>query len=133
MKGAMCYVTSPDYGDPIVRMQTQIEICKMKSDRRITLEVSGTWLAQMRNITSKGKEGELETVNKRKGGVREGHLHSLHPIVVGPRKHRQETEVTQDDSSGIRGRESYLRKLQDPSLKASGCEILPPMSGYQEA
>ena len=42
-KGKQRFFPAPDFEDPIVQMQNQLEICRLKGDRRITYEVSTKW------------------------------------------------------------------------------------------
>ena len=46
-KGARNFPTAPDHEDPMVMMRTQMEICKLKSERKIVMDVSKEWFGAM--------------------------------------------------------------------------------------
>ena len=53
--GAKAFFPAPDHEGPLVKMQMQIEICKLKTERRIVMEVPKDWFQAILDIILKEK------------------------------------------------------------------------------
>ena len=57
-KGGKNFFPAPDCDGPIVKMRNQLEICKMKGGREITIEVTTKWFNEMEIDTARYDRGK---------------------------------------------------------------------------
>ena len=132
-KGAKYFFPAPDCDDPIVKMQTPMEICKLKGERKITMEVSMAWFAQMRNAILLGKGDAGALGNPR---VMEECAKKTLPLYAQSWLARgsiaNAAKTTEEESEEIKDRKSYLLKIKELLFDLRKCEVYPTLSGYQE-
>ena len=64
-KGTRIFPPSPDHGDPLVKMQVQMEISKQKEERKSIMDVSKDWFGAMSGKILKENAGASRVENWR--------------------------------------------------------------------
>ena len=126
MKG---YFPAPECDDPLVMMQTQMEVCKIKCGRRITLEVSKDAFGQARENIRAEK-------NTQAGQRREEHAKKAPLAYIQAWLSRDEiletAKTTGEETEEVKGRKAYLLKIREMIFDLRRSEIYPLINGYQE-
>ena len=132
-KGAKYFSHAPDCDDPIVKMQTQMEICKLKEGRKITMEASKECFGQMRNIIiiGKGDSGANENSRVAEECTKKTFLLYIQSWIARERI-ANAAQTTDEECEELKGRKSYLLKIKEMLSDLRKCEIYPMLSGYQE-
>ena len=129
-KGARYFFPAPDCDDPLVKMQNQMEICKNKGERRISMEVSKTWfeLALQSIINDKGVTADTRVVEECTKKAFLLYIQSwLARELIG-----EKARETAEDTEEVKDRKAYLTKVKEMIFDLRKCEIYPMISGYQE-
>ena len=126
---------APNYEDPLVRMQIQLEACKNKETRTIKLEVSQREFANTvrRILDERGIKLNLERVNMRviEENTKRAFLPYIQEWVAGG-KVRKYTQELDEDNEETKDQKAYLAKIKETILDLKTCELYPMISGYRE-
>ena len=132
-KGVRNFFPAPDHDDPIVKMQMQMEICKMKSERRMTLEVSKVWFTQIRQVLIEEKTDESVNASPRvvEECTKKAFLWYIQSWLARDEMAKVET-TTEEEAEEVKDRKSYLVKIKELLIDLRRCEIQAMISGYNE-
>ena len=129
-KGVKQFFPAPDYDDPLVMMQNQMEICRMKGERRITIEVSKVWFTQMRDKLIQTK-GSMENNRVKEECTKKTFLIYIQEWLATAGVKRT-AQTSNEETEEQKDRKSYLQKIKEMMYDLKSCEMYPMISGFQE-
>ena len=132
-EGSRYFFPEPDCDGPIVKMQNQMEICKLKGESKITMDASETWIWQMRSTTILDKMGKRDIGRSEGGGImRKTDIPTLHTVAARREDIDNIAQTEKAESEEMKDRKSHMRKIKEMPLGLRKCEIYSMLSGYRE-
>ena len=113
-RGWKAFFPAPDRDGPLVKMQVQMEVCKLKTERRVTTEVSKDWFREMLDLILKEKAGE---VNRNiKGHIEEATKKTSIWYIqswISQGKIDEELLIGENETEDRKDRKSYVIKVKE--------------------